>query len=199
MYYIIPTIQTTLPGSNQTVTAPKYVDFTIPFSSVPFGLEGWTILSISASIAPAADLYQFPQDLTQALADTDVTAFDSFLGSTNTPSDFITVGMEFGDVLRGLCQIFLLAQSISGAVGTSIFPSGTTLSSTVGTVQSASAGKIKSGGTTQPTSALATAVDAGQVGVFDFSSVDPESSISDVLISVSQQFTSGIDFNGASL
>lgn len=135
-------------------------------------------------------MFTFPADLT-ALTDQDVANIDAYFANANIPSDFVTTGMPWSDVLRQVAQIFLLAQSVSGSTGTAIFTSGTTLDSTVvGTQQSQSAGHI-SGGTTQQASALAQVI-GGQAGVFDLSSVDPSSSVSDVLISTSQQFTAPI-------
>jgi hypothetical protein len=196
MYYLVPVVSSTVNG--QTVNGPKYV--TDSFNAVPFGIDGWTVLATDQVLQPAPDLYQFPQDLTQPLQDADITALQTFLQSCNViPYTWVTTGMLWSDVLVQLCQIALLCQAVSFAAGgTSLFPSGTTLDSPVTPVQvSQGTGKIVGGGTVAATpSALAT-VTGGTAGPFDLTNVSDTDVISDVLVSVSSQFTSPILLGGS--
>ena len=189
MFYIVPTALTMIPGSpGGTVTAPKYVDFTIPFASVPYGVESRTILSINANLAPASDLFAFPADLSQALANSDVTALDNYCAPANLPSAWVTVGMTFAEVLRQISQIHLLAQFLSGkTAGKSIFPSGVTLGTKY---QSLPVGSALS------PAAVSVGVNSG---LFDFSGVQSADTVGNILTAVSQQFTQPVDFNGAAV
>jgi hypothetical protein len=207
-YFIVPVVQATIGTSpnTQTLNVPKYsasdTMLYSDFTSIPYGNEGFSLVALAsanATLSAEPDVFSFPSDLTQALTDQDVSTIDEYFAAANIPSDFVTVGMVWGDVLQQVAQIFLLAEALYGSTGQTVFAgTNVTLDSTVGTATQ-SAGKIKSGGTTQPTSALATAVGDGSAGVFDLSSVDPSDSISDVLIAVSQQFNQPVVLGGGSI
>jgi hypothetical protein len=209
-YFILPVVQATIGTSpnTQTVNIPKYsaTDSTPLFSdftSIPYGNEGFSLIALAsanANLSSEPDVFSFSSDLTLALTDQDVSNIDAYFAGANIPSDFVTTGMAWSDVLQQTAQIFLLAEALSGATGQPIFNgTGLTLDSTVGSA-SQSSGKIKGGGTAgATTSALATAVEDGSAGVFDLSGVDSSSSISDALISVSQQFSSPIVLGAVSL
>jgi len=199
-FYLVPVEPIQI--GDDTVSAPKYflTDLAgLNIACIPYGVESLTLLSLptaNAALAAEADVYSFPNDLSEALTDSDVAALDSYLSDVSVPSAFLTVGMTFRDVVRQLAQLFLLAQAISSeSDGASIFPSGTTPDSpVVSKTMSKGGGNIGGVGGSTP-SALAN-VAGSQAGVFDLSDVDTSESIGDTLLVVSAQFTQPIEIGG---
>jgi hypothetical protein len=133
--YLMPlTNQTqTIGGQTLTVSAPKYFrsDMAgLSFSCVPFGGDGMGIVSLAkpnATLSKETDVYSFPSDLSTTLADGDVTTLSAYLTAANIPSDQISTGMTWADVLQVIAKIFLVAQQLYGVTGSGIFTNGATL------------------------------------------------------------------------
>ena len=90
----------TLGRQTSTITAPKYMSLFAgeSFTVVPFGGEGWGIVSLknaNPAVAGNADVFSFPVNLTTTLAASDVIALLAFLSVANIPSDQIVAGVPF--------------------------------------------------------------------------------------------------------
>ena len=199
-FYLVPVDPTQI--GDDTVSAPKYMltDLAgLNITCIPYGAEPLTLLSLTApnaALAAEADVYAFPNDLSETLSDQDVAALDSYLSDANVPSAFLTVGMTFQDVVRQLAQVFLLAQAISSENdGASIFPSGTTVDSPI-VSQTMGKGGGSTGGIGGSTPSALVNVVGTTAGVFDLSDVDTSESIGDTLLVVSAQFTQPIEIGG---
>jgi len=199
-FYLVPVDPTQI--GDDTVSAPKYMltDLAgLNITCIPYGVEAITLLSLpapNAALAAEADVYAFPDDLSEALTDSDVTTLSAYLDNANVPSTFLTVGMTFQDVVRQIAQVFLLAQAISSeSDGASIFPSGTTVDSPIAS-QTMGKGGGNSGGIGGSTPSALANVAGSTAGVFDLSDVDTSESIGDTLLVVSQQFTEPIQLGG---
>ena len=199
-FYLVPVDPTQI--GDDTVSAPKYMltDLAgLNITCIPYGAEPLTLLSLTApnaALAAEADVYAFPDDLSEALTDSDVTTLSAYLDNANVPSTFLTVGMTFQDVVRQIAQVFLLAQAISSeSDGASIFPSGTTVDSPIAS-QTMGKGGGNSGGIGGSTPSALANVAGSTAGVFDLSDVDTSESIGDTLLVVSQQFTEPIQLGG---
>lgn len=204
-YYLTPVTSQTVNNPSQTVNAPKYFSTDmagLAFTAIPFGAEGWAIVSLAnanAALAAESDVYSFPADLTTLLQDADVSALSTYLTNANIPSDQITSGMAFADALQVIAKIFLVAQSLYGLTGSAIFTNGATLDDTIGDsgVSSLTAPSLNIGIGGGAGSLLGAGGSSGgsseQSGPFDFSSVSSDDIISDVLDETSQQFTSTVN------
>ena len=174
-YFLIPT--TSQQQNNQQIIAPEYLSTDMAglnFGAIPAGVEPIALVALAApnaALSAETDVYSFPADLTTTLADSDVSTLGAYLSNLNLPSSFLVAGATFQSVVRQIAQIFLAvqyAESPSGSNGASIFD------------------QLVVGNT--PSAALA----AIPAGVFDFTQADPTDSVSDTIISVSQQFTGPI-------
>jgi hypothetical protein len=197
MIYLTKLTSQTING--QTAVAPEYFSAFggAAFAVVPFGNEGWGILSTSAVLAPASDLFIFP-DLTTTLTDSDVSTLSAFLANVNCPSDQIVSGMTWAAALNVIATIFLAAQALYGLTGSAIFTNGVGLDDTIGdsgvaviapsqTINVHGAGNNLSAGGSSGGSQQQT-----QSGPFDFSGVSSDDLIGDTLDAVSQQFTGSV-------
>src|ERR1700685_2093877 len=166
-YYLVPVTSQTING--QTVNAPEYLSTDLaglPWSAIPFGIEGWTLLALAApnaALAAEADVFTFGIG---TLTDADVSLIEDYFTNANIPNDFAITGALWSDVLSQVAKIFLLAQALAGSTGQPIFAgTGLTLDSTV---SSQSQGKAKSGNSTGNSTPNAVATAAGSTaGVFD--------------------------------
>src|SRR5271154_4574358 len=135
MFYLVPVVPITV--GLLTFNSSKYSDTDFArtgFSAIPYGLEGITLLSLdvpNAALQAEPDVFTFPDDLTAAITDQDVSNIDAYFANANIPSDFATTGMSWSDVLRQVAQIFLVAEAVAGQTAASIFPAGITLDSPV--------------------------------------------------------------------
>jgi hypothetical protein len=116
MIYIMPlTSQTT--GNGRTANAPKYFSSFegAGFTCIPYGANGWALVTTFAVLPPADDLYAFPDDLTQIMEDADVTALAAFLANLPAMSGAVLAGDSFADAVQIITTNFLEAQSKTGA------------------------------------------------------------------------------------
>lgn len=192
-FYLMPTVSFKDASGNQ-FTAPKYFQTDLAglsFAAVPYGAEPVAIVSLSApnpALAAEPDVFSFPSDPSKTLSNADVASLDLFFAAANIPFLWLTVGMSWSDVRRQTATIFLLAQFVAGATGKPIF-NGATLSTQYGQLPP-----------TSGLSATALSVGVSRVNpVFDFSAARPANTVSDVLLAVSQQFTSPILIGGGSI
>jgi hypothetical protein len=122
--YLVPVVSQTING--QSVNVPKYfgTDFTGNFTSVPYGREPITLLTLpraSSALQQESDIYTFNPDLTVPMSDEDAAILDGFLTRNNLPSDGIVSGLPFVTALVYVLQLHLCVQHIAGATGSSIF------------------------------------------------------------------------------
>lgn len=199
-YYLVPLTSQALNG--QTIVGPSYLQTDMAglgFSCIPFGQEGLGIVSLAAAnaaLAAESDVFAIPSDLTETLVDADVMNLTNFLTPLNVPVSQFISGMTWAEALQTLATLFLAAQAISGALGTSIFGDGSTTLDTaisdssisaLAPSQNESLGHIKSGGSIQQQQVTSN-------GLFDFSAISASDTVGDTLDSLSAQFTSAVVF-----
>lgn len=180
------------------------------YVAMPFGLELITLVATDPNPALAAepDVYAFPTDLSQVLANADVLALSSWLVNYNIPLSQIVAGMTFATAARSLAQLCQVLQRNLGLTGNAVF-SGQTMAA----IQQQSAA-IKAG--TQPAGSVA--APAVKVGVvqptlvatpsaslqdslsivansFSFDAPDMSSDVETALLSLSQQWTAPLHLN----
>jgi hypothetical protein len=204
--YLVPIVQAPIGPNSQVVFAPKYLgtDFTGAFSSMPYGLEPLCLLTLpapSSLLATESDVYTFG-DVTAILSDDDAAVLSGFLISNNIPDDCVLSGDPLIVSLVAIAKVFLCAQFVSGQTGQAVFGvSGAGLSSPF---SASPAAAVLASVSASPSLGQATGVGTG-VGTetggagsapFDFSNVDSDSAIGDVLVAVSQQFNSPISLGG---
>jgi len=208
-YYLIPLAPVALPGG-ETINASKYflTDLkNLSVTAIPFGREGLALVGLAiATLDPAnlalmaePDVYTFPALYgaptaiglpPRLLTPADVATLAGYLGPFNVPTNWITAGMAFRDVLRRLTQIFLVAQFVSGKIGSAIFTGSITPSTTLATANASLA--LSAGPSPTPPSLLPTTTPGD---VFNLSQVDPAQTLGDILVGVGQQFTDPIYLN----
>jgi hypothetical protein len=196
-YFIVPITQQTLAG--QTVNAPKYFSTDLnglSLSSLPYGLDGCCLVglhALNAALSAETDVYSFPEDLTAELADADVAALANFLSPLNVPTDLITSGLTFADVLQIIALIFLANQAICGVTGVPTFSDGVTPSSAVSdsgasslaptlTLNAGKGDNTNTGNNNAPAPVTSN-------GPYDFTGIAASDTVGDTLNSLSQQFT----------
>jgi hypothetical protein len=202
-FYLVPSVQVIPPGFQSAISVPKYsasdsteTQFT-NFTAITYGVEGYTLVALAADnpgLDAEPDVFAFGVSANK-LASSDVLAVDAAFATAKLPSQWVTAGMTWGEVVRQTAQVHLLAQFLSGqASGASIFAGGTTLSSTPAGLQSVSAGVggVGGGNPSPSTSSLVRAINNSVVGVFDLTDVDQTQTVAEILTSVSQQFTAPI-------
>lgn len=194
-YFLIPVVQATINGS--AVSVPKYYDTDLAgqtYSSIPYGVEGLTLVSTApnAALAAESDVYPFPEDVTRILDDEGSAVLDEFLATYSVPTDLIVSGMPFVAVIVILAKLFLLAQYLSASQNSAIFTSGVTLSSPFSDsgVSGALNAQLNPGSKT-----MQAGVQGGtqqQTPLYDLSQVGDTDTVADVLNNVSTQFSAPI-------
>lgn len=197
-FYLVPVTSQTVNG--QTVNAPEYLSTDLAglaWSAIPFGVEGLTLLALAASnaaLAAESDVYSLPTSGT--LEDADVVNLSDYLSNYSVPSDWIESGQTWASVIQQIATIFLVAQAVSGTTGAGIF-AGTTVTVDTPMSGATSSKSVRIGGKQQLQSTPV--LPAGPAGVFDFSNVDPSSTVGDALVSVASQFSGPISIGGGTL
>jgi hypothetical protein len=195
-YYLVPVTSQVIGGQN--VNAPKYATTALantPWQAIPFGAEGVCLLALSAdnpALDAEPDVYAFPSTLTKTLAASDVSALSAYFATYNIPSTGLSVVVTFVAVLRKLAQVFLVAQAVLGSTGQGIFAQfGVTPTTTIAAANAVLANSVNTTGKKiLPTAAA---------GAFDFSNVNPATSVGTALVQVSAQFNEPIAVGGATL
>lgn len=199
-FYLVPTTQGQPFAGGPTVNLPEYWDTDlagIKWSSIPMGIEGIYLLALAdpnAALAAEADVYTLPSSGT--LADADVVNLSDYLSNYSVPSDWIESGQTWASVIQQIATIFLVAQAVSGTTGAGIF-AGTTVTVDTPMSGATSSKSVRIGGKQQLQSTPV--LPAGPAGVFDFSNVDPSSTVGDALVSVASQFSGPISIGGGTL
>ena len=177
MFYIMPMTSQVLPDGT-TANAPKYLSSfgNVSWTCLPYGNEGWAIVSVATVLSAQSDLYSFPATLTGPMTPAQISALKTFLTNANVPSNVITGATTFIAALYAIARLFLVAQAIYGHTASAIFTGGVTPSSQVSA--SAVVGQVLS----------------KSVGPFSFVGVSAVASIGSMLQSISAQFATPVDF-----
>jgi hypothetical protein len=206
-YFIMPMVQAAVGPNNQMATVPSHsADILQPnkvsFSCMPFGLDNACLLTVNdattaSQLSQQPDTFSFPANLSATLADGDVSTLGTFLQNLNIPNSQLTAGQTWQDVLTIVAELMLANQSVCGVTGVPTFPAGTNTASPISqsgasalvpgvTLTKGAGNKAQAGGTN------AAPVVATSNGPYDFSALDPNATVGDSLIQLSQQFTGPI-------
>jgi len=126
---------------------PKYTGTDLQghsYIAMPFGVEGVALVATdpNPALAGESDVYAFPENLDTATTDDDASNIQNFFEGVSIPDAFIVSGMTFRDIVKGVAQIFQVAQRCAGLAGVGIFTR-----NTVASIQSTAA-QIKAGALT---------------------------------------------------
>ena len=131
-YYLMPVSGT---GTAENPRTVKYADEMDNWSALDYGNEPIMLVRAGVtaaqhtSISSNADVLSAPDILTNTVGAA-LAQVQSKLENINIHSQWITSGMQWRTVIRGIAIMFLLAQRMQGRGLATLFPAGVTLNST---------------------------------------------------------------------
>jgi len=132
--YIVPALGDGL--SPKTAWRPAYVPVGVRASWLSYGGEGVYIWggdvtpAQHTAIAANSPITVVPADLSSTVG-AGLATVQAALASWNIPSAWVTSGMTYNEVVRGVCAIFHIANRLLGKFGSRLLPGGITLSTTI--------------------------------------------------------------------
>ena len=134
--YVMPITGT---GTDADPRRPKYADTDLAghaWGAMDYGNEPWMLVATAtnAALAAEADVLTIPLNIDQNLTAGAVTTAQTFLENMALPADWITTAMTYRQVLRRVCQFFMLWQRCQGLGFNQLFTGGVTLSTTFGSL-----------------------------------------------------------------
>ncbi len=137
--YIMPI---TGAGTQANPRQPKYASTDLSgadWTGMDFGNEPVMIVATAtnAALSAESDVLTIPLNLDQNLTADAVTTAETYLENLPLPGDWITTSMTYRQVVRTVCQFFMLWQRCQGLGLARLFTGGVTLSTTFGSLPAA--------------------------------------------------------------
>lgn len=134
--YLVPRIGSG--ASPATAFRPAYIPAGTRYWCMLYGQEPVYLVAADvtaaqhAAIAANSPVTVIPENLSQQVTNPTLTSVQSALSSWDIPGSWVTVGMTYRAVLRGVAAIFQIAQRLSGKFGDRMLQPGVTLPTTLG-------------------------------------------------------------------
>jgi hypothetical protein len=137
-FYIVPTetISTGIKSGGRRAAYVSDLGLTTPPRSMFFGAEPVALLAADvtpaqhSTLAAQSPITVVPTNLSSTVG-ASLATVQSALESWNIPSQWVTSGMTYRAVLKGVATVFQFAQRFHGLHGARVFLAGITLSTTV--------------------------------------------------------------------
>jgi hypothetical protein len=126
-------------GTDVDPRRPKYENTDLTghaWAAMDFGNEPVMLVATATNAALAAelDVLTIPVNLDQNLTSGAVTTAQTFMENLFIPADWITTSLTYRQVVRQVCQFFMLWQRCQGLGFARIFTAGVTLNTTFGSL-----------------------------------------------------------------
>lgn len=149
-FYLVPAETIPVGQIHAGGLRPAYVNDLVPrpiYRCMDYGMEPVFLLAADvtpaqhATLAAQSPITVVPNALAGNVGD-DLAAVEAAIESWNIPAHWVTAGMTYRMVLKGVATIFQFAQRLHGMFGVRAFPPGITLSTTVGQLTQAQRDKL---------------------------------------------------------
>ncbi len=133
-FYLVPKIGT---GANDNLFRPKYIaDMGVTWQGLDYGGEDAYVVAADvtgaqhSTLTANADVTAAPLDLSNTVG-ANLATVQAALEGFKFPGDWVTSGMTYRQILKGLLAVCFIAQRFNGLTGARLFQLGITLETTL--------------------------------------------------------------------